>query len=63
MPSYNGYLRHEIVRDLGDPGHLLVMSCWAGSEHVDPLLHEQRRPVASRDLRRAGDRQRALVHP
>ena len=24
MPGYDGYLGHEIVQDLDDPGHLLV---------------------------------------
>ena len=40
MPGYDGYLGHEIVQDLDDPGHLLVVSRWASREHADEVLRQ-----------------------
>ena len=38
MPHYDGYLSHELIEDLDDPGHLLVVSHWASREHADETL-------------------------
>jgi quinol monooxygenase YgiN len=38
MPQYDGYLSHELIEDLDDPGHLLVVSQWASREHADETL-------------------------
>ena len=38
MPSFKGYLSHELLVDADDPGHLLVISQWASREHADESL-------------------------
>ena len=38
MTSFEGYLDHELLVDLDDPGHLLVVSQWASQEHADESL-------------------------
>jgi len=38
MTSYEGYLDHELLVDLDDPGHLLVVSRWVSREHADETL-------------------------
>ena len=38
MPSFDGYLRHDLLVDIDDPGHLLVISQWASREHADESL-------------------------
>ena len=40
MLSFEGYLGHELLQDLDDPGHLLVVSRWASREHADRVLAE-----------------------
>lgn len=40
MRGYDGYLGHEIVQDLDNPGHLLVVSRWASRERADQVLRE-----------------------
>jgi quinol monooxygenase YgiN len=38
MTSFEGYLSHELLVDIDDPGHLLVVSQWASQEHADESL-------------------------
>jgi quinol monooxygenase YgiN len=38
MPCFAGYLSHELLVDIDDPGHLLVVSQWASQEHADESL-------------------------
>jgi len=38
MPSFDGYLGHELLVDADDPGHLLVVSQWTTREHADESL-------------------------
>jgi quinol monooxygenase YgiN len=38
MPCFEGYLSHELLVDVDDPGHLLVVSQWASREHADESL-------------------------
>jgi quinol monooxygenase YgiN len=38
MPCYEGYLSHELLVDINDPGHLLMVSQWASQEHADESL-------------------------
>jgi quinol monooxygenase YgiN len=38
MPSFDGYLRHVVVEDLDDPGHLFVVSEWESREAADKVL-------------------------
>jgi heme-degrading monooxygenase HmoA len=38
MCAYDGYLGHELLEDLDDPGHLLVVSRWSSREDADRVL-------------------------
>jgi quinol monooxygenase YgiN len=38
MPQFGGYLTHELIEDLDDPGHLLVVSQWTSRERADESL-------------------------
>jgi quinol monooxygenase YgiN len=38
MPCFEGYLSHDLLVDVDDPGHLLVVSQWASREHADESL-------------------------
>ena len=38
MPCFEGYLSHEVLVDIHDPGHLLVVSQWSSREHADESL-------------------------
>ena len=38
MPRFRGYLRHVLVEDLDDPGHLFVISEWESREAADTVL-------------------------
>jgi heme-degrading monooxygenase HmoA len=40
MTEFDGYLGHELIEDLDDPGHLLVVSRWASRERADDVLRE-----------------------
>jgi heme-degrading monooxygenase HmoA len=40
MTSFDGYLSHELVEDLDDPGHLFVLSQWRSQEDADAALRE-----------------------
>jgi len=38
MQTCDGYLRHVIVEDLDDPGHLIVVSEWQSRAAADTVL-------------------------
>lgn len=38
MPSFDGYVSHELIEDVDDAGHLLVVSEWASREDADESL-------------------------
>ena len=40
MVDFDGYLSHELIEDLDDPGHLLVVSQWTSRERADAVLGE-----------------------
>jgi quinol monooxygenase YgiN len=40
MSGYHGYLSHELIEDLDDPGHLMVVSQWTTREQADTVLRE-----------------------
>jgi quinol monooxygenase YgiN len=40
MADFEGYLSHELIEDLDDAGHLLVVSRWTMRECADAVLHE-----------------------
>ena len=37
MRQFPGYVDHQIVRDLDDPGHVLVISHWSSREAVETV--------------------------
>jgi quinol monooxygenase YgiN len=40
MVGYDGYISHELLQDLDDPGHLFVISRWESREHADDVLRD-----------------------
>ncbi len=40
MTHFDGYLAHELIEDLDEPGHLLVVSQWTTRRHADEVLRE-----------------------
>ena len=40
MPQFAGYLTHEVIEDLDDTGHLLVVSQWTSRERADESLRQ-----------------------
>lgn len=40
MTQFDGYLTHELIEDLDDPGHLLVVSQWTTRQRADEVLRE-----------------------
>ena len=48
MLSCDGYLGHELVEDLDQPGHLIVISRWASRETADAALSYRSHPNARR---------------
>lgn len=48
MLSFDGYLAHELIQDLDQPGHLIVVSRWASREAADAALTYTSHPNAMR---------------
>lgn len=48
MPGFDGYLAHEIVEDLDQRGHLIVVSRWTSREAADAALSYLSHPNAQR---------------
>lgn len=48
MPSFDGYLEHEVVQDLEQPGHLFVLSRWTSREAAEAALVYLSHPNAKR---------------
>lgn len=40
MTGFEGYVSHELIVDVDDPGHLLVISRWTSRERADAVLRE-----------------------
>ena len=40
MSEFDGYVAHELVEDLDDTGHLLVVSQWTTRQRADDTLRE-----------------------
>jgi quinol monooxygenase YgiN len=40
MTHFDGYLGHELIEDLDEPGHLLVVSRWTNRQRPDGVLRE-----------------------
>lgn len=58
MLDYDGYLSHEIIRDLDDPGHLMVISRWTSRERADAVLVAYADHPHAREANRLVDRPR-----
>jgi heme-degrading monooxygenase HmoA len=48
MLSFDGYLEHELIEDLDERGHLLVVSRWSSREAADAALSYRSHPNAQR---------------
>jgi quinol monooxygenase YgiN len=48
MLSFEGYLEHELIEDLDQPGHLFVVSRWASREAADAAMSYVSHPNAKR---------------
>jgi quinol monooxygenase YgiN len=40
MTQFDGYLTHELIEDLDDPGHLLVVGQWMTRQCADASLRQ-----------------------
>ena len=40
MPPTSGYLRHDVVRDLHDAGHVVVITYWREQSQGEAVLRE-----------------------
>ncbi len=38
MVALEGYLGHEVIKDVTDAGHLMVSTHWRSREHADAVL-------------------------
>ena len=48
MLAFDGYLAHELIQDLDQPGHLFVVSRWASREAADAAMSYVSHPNARR---------------
>jgi quinol monooxygenase YgiN len=48
MPCFEGYLGHELIQDLDQPGHLIVIGRWASREAADAAMIYASHPKAKR---------------
>jgi heme-degrading monooxygenase HmoA len=48
MLSFDGYLEHELIHDLDQPGHLIVVSRWVSREAADAAMSYASHPNARR---------------
>jgi heme-degrading monooxygenase HmoA len=48
MLSFDGYLAHDVIRDLDHPGHVIVVSRWASREAADAAMSYASHPNAKR---------------
>jgi quinol monooxygenase YgiN len=48
MRAFDGYLDHEVVQDLDQPGHVIVVSRWAGRAAADAAMSYASHPRARR---------------
>ena len=58
MAGFEGYLGHELLADLDDPGHLLVVSRWDSSERADRVLEDYAGHPNAAEVNRLVDRPR-----
>jgi heme-degrading monooxygenase HmoA len=58
MTGFEGYLGHELLQDLADPGHLLVVSRWDSQERADWVLDQYADHANAVEANRLVDRPR-----
>lgn len=61
MRTFDGYLEHELVQDLDEPGHLFVVSRWASREAADAAMTYRSHPNARRVDELVGEPRRRTV--
>ena len=61
MLSFDGYLAHELIQDLDQPGHLIVISRWANREAADAAMSYASHPNAKRADQLVGRPRRRTV--
>jgi heme-degrading monooxygenase HmoA len=61
MTSCEGYLGHDLLQDVDDPGHLLVVSRWDNRERADRVLADYRDHPNAVEANRLVDRPRRRV--
>lgn len=52
MTAFDGYVSHQLIEDIDDPGHLLVVSRWSSKGGADEAL---RRYAGASHARRANE--------
>jgi heme-degrading monooxygenase HmoA len=48
MTCFDGYVEHELVQDVDQPGHLFVVSRWTSREAADAAMSYRSHPNARR---------------
>jgi heme-degrading monooxygenase HmoA len=48
MVSFDGYVGHELIQDLDEPGHLFVLAEWESREASDAAMSYATHPNARR---------------
>ena len=38
MPSKDGYVSHEVIQDVSDPGHVMVNTLWNSRQEAESVL-------------------------
>ena len=55
MRNFEGYLGHELLQDLDDPGHLVLVGRWVSRERADQVLVEYAHHQNAREANRLAD--------
>jgi heme-degrading monooxygenase HmoA len=61
MPFFDGYMEHELIQDLDQPGHLFVLSQWVSREAAEAALVDLSHPNAIRVERLVSEPRRRTV--
>jgi catechol 2,3-dioxygenase-like lactoylglutathione lyase family enzyme/quinol monooxygenase YgiN len=61
MPRFDGYEQHQIVQDLDDRGHLMVISRWTDRASADAAMTYASHPNAIRANELASERRRRTL--
>ena len=61
MLAFEGYVAHELIQDLDEPGHLFVLSRWASREAAEAAMSYASHPNAKRANRLATEPRRRTL--